>query len=100
MLKHPFNRDTKTSKKKHPLYYRWHNLIVALTKETHKNYNLYGGKGIKMCSEWKSNYLNFLIWATKNGYHKDLVLSRKDKDKDFDPSNCFWAEHCYATEPT
>lgn len=99
-MKHPFSRDTKAPKKKHPLYYRWLNLRNYINCKTHANYHIYGGKGIKICIEWETNYNNFLLWAIKNGYRDGLVLSRLDKNKDFEPSNCIWAEHSHSTEPS
>lgn len=93
MSKHPFNRDTTLTKVKHPLYSRWNNLKQYVNNPNHANYNIYGGKGIKMDKAWEKNYLVFLVWATQHGYRKDLVLTRIDKNKDFEPSNCFFAEH-------
>lgn len=99
MSRHPFNRDIKAPKKKHPLYYRWVKLRNAIHCTTNTNYHIYGGKGIKFCTAWETNYVNFLLWATKNGYRDGLVLSRLDKNGDFEPSNCIWAEHSHSTEP-
>lgn len=98
-MSHPFSRDTKLPKKRHPLYHRWTNLRGYVNNKTHPNYHLYGGKGIRLCYEWESNYLNFLLWAIKNGYKSGLVLSRLDKNKDFEPSNCIWAENSHSVEP-
>lgn len=67
--------------------------------KTHVNYHLYGAKGVKICPEWASNYNNFLLWAIQNGYKKELVLTRRDKNGDFEPSNCFWGLNSHSTEP-
>ncbi len=97
-MAHPFSRDTKAPKK-HVLYNRWNNIKQCINNPNHLNYHYYGGKGIKMCNEWANNFVVFLLWATQNGYHKDLVLTRIDKNKDFCPSNCIWAENNKSIEP-
>ena len=97
-MNHPFSRPTKAPKK-HPLYNRWNNLKQFVNNVNHTNYHIYGGKGIKICKEWENNFIIFLLWASQNGYHKDLVLTRIDKNKNFDPSNCIWAENNKSTEP-
>jgi len=98
-MSHPFNRDTRVPKKKHSLYYRWLNLRNYINNKNNANYANYGGRGIKVCDEWNTNYNNFLLWAVKNGYQKSLVLCRKDKNGDFTPLNCMWAENSHSTEP-
>lgn len=55
-----------------------------------KDYVWYGGKGIKICEEWKNNYAVFKNWAINNGYKETLTIERKDFDKDYCPENCEW----------
>lgn len=33
-----------------------------------KSYKNYGGRGIIICDEWLSNFMNFHNWAVNNGY--------------------------------
>ena len=54
------------------------------------NYKYYGEKNIKIADDWLRNPLLFEEWSLANGYRDDLVLSRKDKTKDFAPENCIW----------
>lgn len=54
--------------------------------------HLYGGRGIKICPEWLKSFENFRDWALKNGYADDLSIDRIDPDKDYEPSNCRWAD--------
>jgi hypothetical protein len=97
-MKHPFQRNVNLPKKRHPLYGRWSKLISLTTNKYNEDYHTYGGKGIKMCDEWRLNFSNFLLWAIKNGYKEELVICRKNKNKDFNPDNCFFAEHAYSKE--
>jgi hypothetical protein len=54
-----------------------------------KDYKNYGGKGIKVCDEWRS-FKAFYTWAVTNGYTIDskLEVDRKDGSKGYSPDNC------------
>lgn len=54
-----------------------------------KSYKDYGGRGIKVCSEWES-FESFSAWAKANGYEEGLELNRLDNDGDYSPQNCRW----------
>ena len=56
----------------------------------HKNFAIYGGRGIKMCDEWLNSFDSFYAWSINNGYSDDLTLDRIDVDGNYEPSNCRW----------
>jgi hypothetical protein len=51
-------------------------------------YNCYGGRGIKVCDEWKDDFLVFHDWAVTHGYENSLSIERKNVDGDYCPDNC------------
>jgi hypothetical protein len=55
-------------------------------------YENYGGRGITMCEEWKSDFKKFYEWAMKNGWEEGLHLDRIDNDGNYEPNNCRFVE--------
>lgn len=70
------------------MYSKWHGMKDRCSNPKYKSYHCYGGKGIKVCDEWKDNFVAFKEWALLNGYSDNLTIDRKDNAKDYDPSNC------------
>jgi len=66
----------------------WTWMIGRCYKPGVNSYNLYGGRGIAVCEEWKNNSNAFIQWALENGWKPGLVIDRKDNDGDYCPENC------------
>lgn len=73
----------------HDAYSRWNAMVYRCENPKSSAYKSYGGRGIKVCEEWK-DAKTFMKWADENGFRKDLTLERIDVDGDYEPSNCKW----------
>ena len=55
-----------------------------------KSYKHYGKRGIKICDEWKNNFISFYNWSMNNGYNDLLSIDRINVNGDYEPKNCRW----------
>ncbi len=78
---HPFNRQTGTNKKESPLRSKWAKIKQKSNDESGP---------VIMDKDWKKDFKKFLTWAIQNGYKTGMRLTRRDKNKGFNPSNCYW----------
>lgn len=73
------------------LYKIWEKIKYRCYNKHSNSYPNYGGRGIRMCAEWKNDFPAFKKWALAHGYSDSKSIDRKDNNKSYSPGNCRFA---------
>jgi len=71
-----------------PEYYSWLAMFTRCTNPNRREWQNYGGRGIKVCQRWM-DFENFL--ADMGPRPVGLSLERMNNDGNYEPGNCKWA---------
>jgi len=77
----------------HPLYQRWRAMMNRCYNPKYEGYHRYGGRGIRVCDEWKEHPAIFIEWALSNGWKPELEIDRMDTQGNYEPNNCRYTTH-------
>lgn len=82
------DRMTQHGESRTKLHNIWKTMRKRCRNEHNSDYAYYGGRGIRVCTEWDESYEAFRDWAYKNGYEDGLTIDRIDVDRNYEPENC------------
>lgn len=90
LRKRNFRHGSAPRKHKTLLYQVWEGMKARCYNKNHTAYKYYGGRGVRVCGEWKEDHVQFSTWATESDYKIGLSLERKDVNGEYCPANCCW----------
>lgn len=56
------------------IYRIWCGMKRRCYNKHNEHFDRYGGRGIIVCDEWKTDFMNFYDWAMSNGYDDKLSM--------------------------
>lgn len=74
-----------------PEYRVWAGMISRCENHNSTGFKNYGGRGIRVCPQWRESFAVFLSDIGPRPSAKHSIDRFPDNDGDYKPSNCRWA---------
>lgn len=74
----------------HPIYSVWRAMINRCYNKKSTYYHNYGGRGVRVCDEWRHDFAAFFNWSIANGWQKGLEIDKDIKGNGmiYSPDTC------------
>jgi hypothetical protein len=79
-------------RKNFPAEYRvYHGMLIRCSDPRRVNYKYYGGRGIRVCSEWIASFSSFIDYMGPRPSAKHTLDRYPNNDGNYEPGNVRWA---------